>query len=104
MGCICSLNFALIGQIMQLDDFRLTTPRKQWSHFPGHAVNRNLKFIEAQKTRLLANLLRDRGDGIVGFGHFSRLSLRHALLQPMDSCESTLKYTNSNKPKKYRDI
>lgn len=46
--------------------------------------SRYLELVKAQKTRLLTNLLGNRSDGVVGFGHFSCFPLRHALFQSMD--------------------
>lgn len=45
-----------------------------------------LKLIKAQKTSLLTDLLSNRSNGVIGFGHFPCFPLRHALFQPMDPC------------------
>lgn len=47
---------------------------------------KHLKLIKAEKTSLLADLLGNRGNGVIGFGHFSRFPLRHTLFQAVDSC------------------
>lgn len=43
-----------------------------------------LKLIKAEETSLLADLLGNWSNGVIGFGHFARFPLRHTLFQPMD--------------------
>lgn len=45
----------------------------------------NLKLVKAKKTSLLADLLSNWSNGVIGFGHFSCFPLWHTLFQTVDS-------------------